>query len=136
MRVKLYLNSLLPTGERLAYETVGELFERAGAVYLRYAEDEAMMGQTMTTLKWKKGSLRLVRHGQIEMSQQFLEGQTTTGWYRSPFASFPLRQITDRLRVAKGKNGYRVEIDYRLSIGDEILKPYRIWLRLEEVSGK
>ena len=61
----------------------GKLYDKAGALYLRYEEPAEAGGRIGTTLRWDGRELRLARGGAVESVQTFAPGKRTPGAYRS-----------------------------------------------------
>ena len=71
---------------RLETVNTGTFTEKNGYCYARYEEAEASgMSGTTTTVKWNSSQVSLIRHGAYEMQQEFAEGGTYAGDYRTPY---------------------------------------------------
>ena len=101
---------------RLETVNAGTFTEKNGYCYARYEETEASgMAGTTTTLKWNGSQGSLIRHGAYEMHQEFTEGGTYTGDYRTPYLMIPLETKTKKVRVRKLPFGWKLQLEYDLA---------------------
>ena len=101
---------------RLETVNAGTFTEKNGYCYARYEETEASgMAGTTTTLKWNGSQVSLIRHGAYEMHQEFTEGGTYTGDYRTPYLMIPLETKTKKVRVRKLPFGWKLQLEYDLA---------------------
>ncbi|MDR9857701.1 DUF1934 domain-containing protein [Paenibacillus sp. VCA1] len=116
-------------------EMAAEVFERGGALYLKYEEPEAdLNGQkTRTLLKITRDSLKMIRHGAVESEQTFQEGAMLPGYYRSPYTSFNLSTRTSSLKMTwtRGLSG-TVSWTYDLYVHEECTGHFDISLHIQE----
>jgi Uncharacterized protein conserved in bacteria len=114
--VKITLESRQDGAEAARTVLDGRLYAKAGALYLRYAEEG---GRIRSTLRWDGRTLRLVRTGDVESAQTFEPGADTGGYYRTPLVRFDLRTRTRRLRVEPAGRGFPMVWSwaYRLEAG-------------------
>lgn len=129
--VKIALESRQDGGETARSVLDGRLYAKAGALYLRYAEED---GRIRSTLRWNGRTLRLVRTGDVESAQTFEPGVETGGYYRTPLVRFDLRTRTRRLRVeADGRSFPMVwSWAYRLEAGGADAGEFVINLTIRE----
>jgi uncharacterized beta-barrel protein YwiB (DUF1934 family) len=101
---------------RLETVNTGTFTEKNGYCYARYEETEASgMAGTTTTLKWNADRVSLTRHGAYEMKQEFSEGGTCAGDYRTPYLMIPLETKTKKVRVIKLPYGWKLQMEYDLA---------------------
>ena len=101
---------------RLETVNAGTFTEKNGYCYARYEETEASgMAGTTTTLKWNGSQVFLIRHGAYEMYQEFTEGGTYAGDYRTPYLMIPLETKTKKVRVKKLPWGWKLQLEYELA---------------------
>ena len=101
---------------RLETVNTGTFTEKNGYCYARYKETEASgMSGTTTTLKWNSAQVSLLRHGTYEMHQEFVEGVTCAGDYRTPYLMIPLETKTKKVRIRKLPYGWKLQMEYDLA---------------------
>ena len=101
---------------RLETVNTGTFTEKNGYCYARYEETEASgMAGTVTTLKWNATQVSLIRHGAYEMRQEFTEGGTYAGDYRTPYLMIPLETKTKKVRIKKLPWGWKLQMEYELA---------------------
>ena len=100
---------------RLETVNTGTFTEKNGYCYARYEETEASgMSGTITTVKWNSSQVSLIRHGTYEMHQEFVEGGTCAGDYRTPYLMIPLETKTKKVRIRKLTYGWKLQMEYDL----------------------
>ena len=103
---------------RLETVNTGTFTEKNGYCYARYEEAEASgMSGTTTTVKWNSSQVSLIRHGAYEMQQEFAEGGTYAGDYRTPYLMIPLETKTKKVRIKKLPYGWKIQMEYDLAYG-------------------
>ncbi|MBO5635931.1 MAG: DUF1934 domain-containing protein [Acidaminococcaceae bacterium] len=101
---------------RLETVNEGTFTEKNGYCYVRYEETEASgMEGTTTTVKWNSSTVALIRHGSYEMRQEFAEGTSCAGDYRTPYLMIPIETKTKKVRVKKLPYGWKLQLDYDLA---------------------
>ena len=75
------------------------------------------MSGTTTTVKWNNSQVSLIRHGSYEMQQEFAEGGTYAGDYRTPYLMIPLETKTKKVRIKKLPYGWKIQLEYDLAYG-------------------
>ena len=101
---------------RLETVNTGTFTEKNGYCYARYEETEASgMSGTTTTVKWNSSQVSLIRHGAYEMHQEFAEGGTYAGDYRTPYLMIPLETKTKKVRIKKLPYGWKIQLEYDLA---------------------
>ena len=73
------------------------------------------MSGTTTTVKWNSSQVSLIRHGAYEMHQEFAEGGTCAGDYRTPYLMIPLETKTKKVRIKKLPYGWKIQLEYDLA---------------------
>ena len=103
---------------RLETVNTGTFTEKNEYCYARYEETEASgMAGTATTVKWNSSQVSLIRHGTYEMRQEFTEGGTYAGDYRTPYMMIPLETKTKKIRIKRLPYGWKIQLDYDLAYG-------------------
>ncbi len=108
----------LPEGdaERTESRAVGYLHCFDGERLLTYAEEQE--GQrTVTEIKLKDGSVRVIRHGAIESDMFFDEGAVHKSVYSVTPYRFDAEVRTRRIRDTLGEGGGALELFYDMKIG-------------------
>ena len=101
---------------RLETVNTGAFTEKNGYCYARYEETEASgMSGTTTMVKWNSSQISLIRHGAYEMYQEFVEGGTCVGDYRTPYLMIPLEIKTKKVRIRKLNYGWKLQMEYDLA---------------------
>ena len=67
--------------------------------------------------KWNSSQVSLIRHGAYEMYQEFAEGGTCAGDYRTPYLKIPLETKTKKVRIKKLPYGWKIQLEYDLAYG-------------------
>ncbi|WP_158289597.1 DUF1934 domain-containing protein [Paenibacillus flagellatus] len=75
-------------------EASGELYDRNGSYYLRYAEPDPELGKTTATVKWDESHIKVIRHGDVESDLTFRSGERTPGSFALPQGRLPLECYT------------------------------------------
>jgi len=78
---------------REVYAYRGHWWQREGEAMCRYREADAASADaaaTMTTLRFSRDQVTLLRQGEIACRQVFRVGQTGRGLYRTPYGAFPM----------------------------------------------
>ncbi|BFH65835.1 MULTISPECIES: DUF1934 domain-containing protein [Paenibacillus] len=121
-------------GEDVVQKTEAEVFERGGALYLKYEEPETdLQGQKIRTLlKITSDSLKMIRHGAVESEQSFQEGQRLPGFYRSPYTSFNLSTQTSLLEIRLNGTAGTIRWAYDLYVHEECTGHFNISLHIQE----
>ncbi len=121
-KAKITVSGISRTGEgtsRLETVNDGTFTEKNGYCYARYEETEASgMSGTSTTLKWNGSQVLLIRHGMYSMRQEFAEGCSCAGDYRTPYLVLPVETRTKRVRVRKIPCGWKIRLEYDLAYGE------------------
>lgn len=78
---------------REVYAYRGHWWQREGEAMCRYREADAAStaaAAIMTTLRFSRDQVTLLRQGEIACRQVFRVGQTGRGLYRTPYGAFPM----------------------------------------------
>ncbi|TYA12555.1 DUF1934 domain-containing protein [Paenibacillus faecis] len=133
IRAKIVITSR-QDGDETVQELTGEVFARGDTAYIRYEEPERgpKGGTTRTMVKISGGTLKIMRHGEVESEQNFQVGRKLPGFYRSPFTTFNLsthtRSLESRLDGAFG----HIAWEYDLYVYDELSGHFAISLHIQE----
>jgi uncharacterized beta-barrel protein YwiB (DUF1934 family) len=108
--------------DQMEFVTEGELYERNGALYLMYEETEISgMPGCKTRLKIKGDHVSMKRLATKTIpagtEMEFAPGKVFTGPYDTPYGSFEMEIVTNRIfsdLTAEGTG--RVDIDYKMSL--------------------
>ncbi len=104
--------------DQMEFVTEGELYDRNGTLYLMYEESEISgMPGCKTRLKIKGDSVSMKRMGIAGTEMEFAPGRTFTGPYDTPYGSFEMEVITNKLESTLTAEGTgSVHIDYKMSL--------------------
>jgi len=108
--------------DQMEFVTEGEMYERNGILYLMYEESEISgMPGCKTRLKIKDDSVSMKRLGTKTIpagtEMEFAPGKVFTGPYDTPYGSFEMEVITNRLENTMTAEGTgSVRIDYKMSL--------------------
>jgi uncharacterized beta-barrel protein YwiB (DUF1934 family) len=95
--------------EKLEVVSFGTLHEKNGSWYARYQESELTgLAGTMTTIKWDRERIIVLRSGSVEHRQEFYPGLSQASLYKTPELE-PYRMQTrtrtgDRLNCVTGRS--------------------------------
>lgn len=131
-KVKLRITTAI-NEETSVQKSTGELYVKEQAIYVRYAEPHAEMGRTVSTLKLKNDSVKIIRHGDVKMEQLFSQGEITYSLYNTPQGALELEVCTlavmNRL-MTDGMGTFAWK--YTLSLDGELAGTYEITLDIQE----
>ena len=116
----------------------GQLTEKNGTTYVRYAESEVTgMEGTRTTLKGTADALTVIRHGRYEHRQQYERGRNSTFQYRTPYFTVPMTVFTRSLAIDRQEHSWKVRLLYDLEMDDQPSGSIclRIEIEEEKISG-
>lgn len=80
--------------ETAVHAAKGELYAKGDAYYLRYAEPDSALGNTMATVKWDNRQLKIMRRGDVHSELTFESGSRTRGSYAIQQGRFELQCYT------------------------------------------
>lgn len=100
--------------------TSGNYYEKNGKKYIIYEESEVTgFGEGIKTmLKIDGDKVTMTRGGERGTIMEFEAGKTHLGHYETPFGSFTVSTITDRLRVALKETSGEIDIDYFVDVNN------------------
>jgi uncharacterized beta-barrel protein YwiB (DUF1934 family) len=120
-------------GERFEQNASGEWYDKGNHGYLRYAETDKEMGNTVTTVRIEDNSVRVIRQGDVRSEQTFREGLEATGYYETSYISMRLATRTESITVACKNGSGSVKLRYRLLVEGEESGLYMLELELQPV---
>ncbi|MFD2614556.1 DUF1934 domain-containing protein [Paenibacillus gansuensis] len=124
------------SGETYVQKVEGTLYRKENAVYLRYAETDEAMGNTMTTVRIDPQELKIIRHGEVESDQTFAVGRRLPGNYRTPFVSMQLETHTQLIHAdVTGATG-TLQWNYDLYFDGDFSGDYKIKMSYQEVQSE
>lgn len=118
------------------YECLGVWHWNNGYGYLRYPEEESL-GKTMSTLKLGNDghSIRLLRHGDVEMDLTFLLGAETEGFMKTAFGRMKIHTDTTEMDYLIKESHVYAKWSYRLNLNDMPVNEVEIEVEAEEVEA-
>lgn len=107
-------------GDEIELTTFARFSKNEGTFYIYYAESR-MSGfeDTNTLLKIRPKHIVMRRVGKYNSEMQFIEGDVTLCYYRTPYGEIPMAVDTSRIEIDLGKSGGTFEIDYTLDTDNE-----------------
>lgn len=124
-------------GQEEAIETVtpGQYFEKAGKIYIKY-EDRALDQDqaTPTTVKLEEGKVTVLRHGAANTQMVFTEGKVSSTPYETPFGTFMLDIVTQKIDITRTPKMLIVSVDYTMDMSGS--GPMTSQLSMEVVETK
>lgn len=119
-------------GETIELTTFGRFSENGGTFYIYYAESE-MSGfeDTNTLIKIKPDKVVMRRMGKYASEMQFVEGDVTLCFYKTPYGEIPIAVDTDRVRINLTEKGGTFGIDYVLDADNEHYIPFHMRVNVE-----
>lgn len=122
--------------ERLVSEAAGILSEKDGKVFVLYEEPpETGLNNTKTTLKWDATRIVLLRHGEVEHRQEFVDGTEDTSLYITPYLQFSMKTVTEKIQIRNEENCWQLEIKFQSQIGDNTPTTVQLKILIEEVNA-
>lgn len=126
--------------EQMHLQYKGVLYLKNGVYYLRYKEDDALqIGNTSTTVKWKKGNtleVIMIRQGDVKSNQVFMQGITSVSPYQTDFGTMEMKITTDSIEIQEESlfNG-NIHIRYRLELQQQVIGSIQLNIHYEETEG-
>ena len=122
--------------ERLVSEAAGVLSEKDGQVFVLYEEPpETGLTNTKTTLKWDATRIVLLRHGEVEHRQEFVDGTEDTSLYITSYLQFSMKTVTEKIQIRNEENCWQLEIKFQSQIGDNTPTTVQLKILIEEVNA-
>ncbi len=101
--------------DKMSFITEGKLTRENGEYCVSYEESEITgLDGTTTTLKVKKDSVTLIRHGNVDSMMLFEVGKTHLTDYDTQYGSVMLGITAKKLDVELGDAGGNIMVDYIL----------------------
>ncbi|WP_158606451.1 DUF1934 domain-containing protein [Paenibacillus ginsengarvi] len=110
----------------------GELYEKNGAYYLRYAEPDGEMGQTTATVKWDETHIKVIRHGDVQSDLTFRSGVRTTGGFTLPQGRLEMEMYTHGIDRKLNEGLGSLAWSYDMYTGGAHVGRIRLRLMIEE----
>ncbi|AXR44025.1 DUF1934 family protein [Pediococcus pentosaceus] len=134
--IEIHLETFIEQeGEKthLAFDEPGQIFQMGDSLYLRYQEKNEETGKkSPVTMKIDgDGNVLLTRSSESEMRLRFANGKRIEARYRTPYGLFPIETVTPFLEIElqEGPLAGRVNIDYQLFAGEQLIGNYKIRLQ-------
>lgn len=136
MTVKITVNTTIQNGqEKETYEliTFGQYIPKTNSTFLRY-EEYIEENKVKTTVKVSGQEGSILRKGSINMRLPFLENQTLTGNYETPFGTLQMETTTQKINHTFDQDKQKGNIDlvYDLSIQGSYAGTYNLQISFEE----
>ncbi len=104
-------------------DTVGNFYQRGGKFYIFYKESAQMqMSDSTVMLIVSKNKVTMRRNGEYETKFNFIEGESESVVYYTPFGEFNFTLSTISVYTDLCDNGGWVEFEYTLETGDSVQK--------------
>jgi uncharacterized beta-barrel protein YwiB (DUF1934 family) len=116
-----------------AYSVKGEWIRKNNAYYLLYSEPEDKLGNTRTTIRAGQDSIRVVRHGDVQMNIEFRPGQSTKGSHQTLYGTLFIEAFTIHYEKQYEKDRTKLAWTYDLRTNDEANGQYtmEVWIQEE-----
>jgi len=104
-------------------DSVGNFYQRGGKFYIFYKESaEMQMSDSTVMLIVDKNKVTMRRNGEYETKFNFIEGESESVVYYTPFGEFNFTLNTISVSSDLKDNGGWVEFEYTLETGDSLQK--------------
>ncbi len=111
----------------------GMMAEKNGKCYVIYHEDEQSgLEGTKTTVKWDEDSVLLMRSGAVEHRQEFRRDFVDISTYNTPYIKIRLKTVTDYVYNHQNKDGWHLQMNYKLYHEDAPYGDMKIIMDIEE----
>lgn len=114
--------------------TEGEYSKKNGKYFMSYKETP-MTGfdeGTVTTVEVDGGRVIMTREGGNNAQMVFEKGQRHIGHYETPYGSFTVGIVSDKVNVDIGEHGGSIQIGYRLEIDNRLKARHDLNLDIRE----
>jgi len=117
MKAKVELTIRSRNGsEEETRRTEGEWYVKEDGHYLRYREAEPEMGQTVTIIRVKADSIKIIRQGDVRSEQEFVPREKRAGYYSLPQGRLSLETFTRTMDVRWKDGGGSLSWSYDLTV--------------------
>ncbi len=117
MKITVNVKSEKQGEEKNEFSAEGSFCEKDGAYYITYTEPG--LDKATTTLKTDKEGITLIRFGENGMKLKFKKGIKTQSIYKTPFGSFEMGVIPDKVLRRIGKCDGEIQLAYMLDFAGE-----------------
>lgn len=119
--------------ENIEQNVEATLYDKGRFLYVQYVEKlSEHLAPVKTTLKIAANEMKIIRNGQVKMNQRFIENETTTGSYLSPYGHFQM--ITDTTHYKrewiKQKVAGRIQLTYTLRFNENEVGVYTLEIEI------
>ncbi|MDF2723551.1 MAG: hypothetical protein K0Q59_3226 [Paenibacillus sp.] len=118
-------------GQVQVQHATGELYDKNGSYYLRYAEPDPEMGKTTATVKWDDTHIKVIRHGDVSSELLFRSGTRTTGYYALPQGRMELELATIGIKKSMSEGLGTLSWSYDLYSGGAHVGRIKLGLTIE-----
>lgn len=114
--------------------TSGRFYEKNGKKYIVYEESEVtgFAAGTKTMLKIDKDTVTMSRNGAGGTYMVFENGKKHLGHYETPYGSFTVSTITDKMSVDFEETKGKISIDYFVDIDNVPQSSNSLYLSIRE----
>ncbi|MFC0215477.1 DUF1934 domain-containing protein [Paenibacillus chartarius] len=128
-------------GQRTAYRTQGDWYDKGDRSFIRYAEPAKEYGRTTTIVNIGPASVKILRQGDIRSDMTFVQGELRIGYYETAQGRMELavrtRSVRDTWSSARTGSAARVrrgavELAYDLEVAGERAGTYHVKLTIQE----
>jgi uncharacterized beta-barrel protein YwiB (DUF1934 family) len=136
-QVRLQIHSAAEE-QSLIQTAKGELYEKGSHLYIRYAETDPNMGNTMTTVKVEMRHeaqhpvIKVLRHGDVQSEQTFELQKKLKGFYITPQLRLELAARTHAINNELYEGIGNIEWSYDLYADDQNIGTYQLKLEIQE----
>lgn len=104
----------------------GQFYQVRPIGYLRYAESDKEMGQTMTTIRLLPDELRIIRTGSVESQFVFRPQERTSATYKIGTNQLSMIVFTNRLDYHWRGDRCQIACYYELWLDDQLLEQIQL----------
>lgn len=116
-QVTLKLHGIQAEGEIVEVDTEAEYSMEEGFHVVKYVEvPKESCVATETVLRFKEGSLTILKKGEVNSKMEFEEGKTKKSDYVTPYMTFKMETVTEKLLFKIEENRIEAFVKYELMI--------------------
>lgn len=134
--VQLLVKTTIRNGqeiENIEQNVEATLYDKGHFFYVQY-EDKLSehLAPVKTTLKIAANEMKIIRHGLVKMNQRFIENETTTGSYLSPYGNFQMMTDTTHYKREwiKQKVTGQIQLTYSLQLNGNDVGVYTLEIEI------
>ena len=128
-------NGSLSDAESMTQTYTADLFIRNEALYYRYDEIDAAMGQTTTTIKVKEDEISVLRHGDVSSEQRCSMEAGTSGFFRFSKGTLFMQLYTRSMEIALEDGFGHLKWRYDLFLEGEHASTHSLHIKIEPLKS-